>query len=419
MKKSTLILLIFFTLNFYILAEEESSTQITNQCLSCHKEDDNLPDDFSTFDIHIKSGITCSDCHGGDPNTDDEDLSMSKKNGFVGVPENTSVPTFCGRCHSDIKYMRKFRPRIETDQVTQYYTSVHGIQLKKGDENVAVCTSCHTAHSILPANDPRSTTYAINIPETCNKCHGDKDLMQKYNIDSNVYSDFAKGVHGVALLEKKDVGSPACNDCHGNHGATPPGISSISNVCGMCHINNIEFFKESKMAKPFAENDYHGCEECHSNHAVMKPDDNFVGTNDDASCMQCHEEGDKGYKEAEKINLKLTNLVNVYDSAKVKLIEVRNKGMNDVDIEYILREANQSLIQARTLVHTFDSEKVGEKTNEGIQAARTALSKSNQEINDYYVRRNGLGAATVAITILIIALFIKVRDIGKTRKQNQ
>ena len=77
--------------------------------------------------------------------------------------------------------------------------------------------------------------------------------MGKYNIDINVYQDFSNGVHGVALLENRDIGAPSCNDCHGNHGATPPGINSISNVCGMCHVSNVNFFKESTMGEAFNE----------------------------------------------------------------------------------------------------------------------------------------------------------------------
>ena len=184
----------------------------------------------------------CNDCHGGNPKLDDAELSMSKSSGFVGIPTKKNISAFCGKCHSDFEYMKKYRPRIETDQVEQYNTSQHGLALKKGDKNVAVCTSCHTAHSILPANDPRSTTYAINIPNTCNHCHGNKDLWQKYSLDIKVYEDFSNGVHGIALLVNKDIGAPSCNDCHGNHGATPPGVSSISNVCGMCHVNNVDLF---------------------------------------------------------------------------------------------------------------------------------------------------------------------------------
>lgn len=395
--------------------QEENNSLNKNQCLSCHNEEEILPDDYNTFDIHFQSGITCVDCHGGDSSIDDEELGMSLLKGFIGIPERKEVSNFCGKCHSNIDYMKKFRPRIETDQVARYLTSKHGKKLLKGDQKVAVCTSCHTAHSILSASDPRSTTYSLNLPKTCDNCHGDSELMEQYNLDTKVYEDYAKGVHGVALLVNKDIGAPSCNDCHGNHGAAPPDVNSISNVCGICHLNNVNYFKQSPMANSFKEMEFHSCEECHGNHNIKKPDDNLVGIGSDANCIECHDEGDEGYSEADKIHVKLTGLSKLYDSAKVQLVDIKKMGMNDIEIEYLLKEVNQSLIQARTLIHTFDSKKVGIKANEGIQYAREALSKSNIEIEKYNTRRNGLSAATLFLTILIIALYFKIKDISKKK----
>ncbi len=70
------------------------------------------------------------------------------------------------------------------------------------------------------------------------------------------------------LLEKGDLSSPSCNDCHGNHGAVPPGVESISKVCGTCHVLNMELFEQSPHKKAFDENDYPECESCHGNHLV-------------------------------------------------------------------------------------------------------------------------------------------------------
>lgn len=413
--KNEMKILIMITSLFFVNANIIYS-QEKNMCISCHVDEEMLPEDYSEHDIHLTSGISCNDCHGGNPNSEDADLSMSKASGFTGIPLRSEVSSFCGKCHSDIAYMKKYRPRIETDQVEQYNTSQHGVALEKGDKNVAVCTSCHTAHNILPATDPRSTTYALNIPNTCNQCHGNNEIMKVYNIDANVYEDFAKGVHGIALLENKDTGAPSCNDCHGNHGATPPGINSISNVCGMCHVSNVNYFKKSAMFDAFTEMEFHGCEECHSNHFIKKPNDKMLGVGEESNCMNCHSEGDIGYNEAEQIYTQINNLATLYDSANVKLAEVRDKGMNDIDIEFILKESHQALIQSRTLIHTFDSKKVGEKTEEGVKSAQLALSKSDKEISDYFDRRNGFGIATLLITILIIALYLKSRELNKSVK---
>jgi hypothetical protein len=382
----------------------------TDQCYVCHLEEDYLPEGLNPDDIHNQSGLSCAGCHGGDPTSIDGDVAMSEENGFVGVPGKGEIAEFCGKCHSDIEFMRRFQPRIATDQVSQYYTSVHGQRLRNGDEKVAGCADCHTAHAILPASDARSTTFAINVPEMCNNCHGDPGHMAGYDIPVTQYEHYAESVHGIALLENEDTGSPACNDCHGNHGATPPGVASVAQVCGDCHANNQRYFDASPMAAVFAEEQLHACEECHGNHRILPTSDDMVGNGENSTCTGCHVEGDAGWAASDTIAMHISELNTTYDQAVTRQEEVRQKGMDDVEIEYLLQESHQSLVQARTLVHTFDPGKVAAKTGDGADKARQALVLADETIKDYYVRRRGLLLATLFITVLAVALFFKIRQ---------
>lgn len=414
--------IVLFTIVFgYSLSKAQDKIKpesSKSECFTCHKANDLLPKDFKKYDVHLSVGLTCAACHGGNSTSDDEDIAMNPKQGFIGVPSREKIPKLCGKCHSNINYMRKFKPEMETDQVQQYYTSLHGKQLRKGDKNVAVCISCHTAHAILPSSDPRSTVYAVNVPATCNKCHGNKNLMKKYNLSSSPYKDYAKSVHGIALLQKKDTGAPACNDCHGNHGAMPPGVNSIDNVCGNCHINNMKYFENSSMGKAFKQLGYHGCIVCHSNHLIVKPNDNFVGVGKESFCIKCHDEGDEGYKAAKEIHSDLTTLASLYKFAINKLKNVREKGMSDIDINFRLKKVHQTLIQARTVVHTFNSEKVAKFTNKGIKTVKSVIAKEDEEINEFYVRRYGFLIAVVFITVIIIALYLKNKELDKKLKSD-
>ena len=418
------VLIYFITISFLfgvnVSAQKENKTIQSpkeDHCYSCHKENDNLPKDFSENDIHHHANISCSSCHGGDPTSGDQEIAMSPSKGFVGAPKHKDIPKFCGKCHSNINIMRVFQPRIATDQVEQYYTSIHGKKLLAGDGNVAECASCHSAHAILPAKDPRSTVYALNVPGTCNKCHGNSELMKKYNLPSNQLEEYSKSVHGVALLKMKDLGAPACNDCHGNHGAMPPGVTSISHVCGTCHVSNMEYFNSTGMAKAFEEQDFHGCEQCHGNHAVLKPADEMIGVGKDSKCVDCHSSGDEGYAVAKRIYSSLTNLKNQFSLADAKYLEVKKKGMNDVEIGFLLQDAKQALIQSRTLIHTFDSTKVGAKTKDGIEISNKAALLAQKEIDEYYTRRNGFAVATLVFLLVVIVLYFKIKD--KEKKANK
>jgi len=401
------------------IASEPPSVPEDDQCIACHQELEIMPEGYQEYDIHLQKGLSCSGCHGGDNTSDDEDIAMSEENGFVGVPLREEIPQFCGKCHSNPEFMRDYHPGLPTDQVQQYYTSVHGIKFKKGDKKVATCINCHPIHSILPASDPRSSVYPLNVPQTCRHCHSNAVYMKDYKIPTNQYELYAKSVHGVALLENKDIGAPACNDCHGNHGATPPGLSSVTFVCGNCHVNNMNFFRQTRMAKAFEELGFHGCEQCHGNHAIEKTSDKFVGTNSESFCVKCHDAGEIGYETARTIKSELTELDSIYNVGNSDLLEVQRKGMNDIDMGFLLKDAHQRLIEARTLVHTFDEDTVKSKTDDGVKLVQQAITISDKEIDKYYKRRYGFLIATVVLIILAVAIFLKIKDIEKDQKKKE
>ena len=91
-------------------------------------------------------------------------------------------------------------------------------------------------------------------------------------LPTNQFADYQKSVHYAALTKGNDLSAPTCNDCHGNHGAAPPGVGAVANVCGTCHAVFAQKFETSVHAQIFDK----GCVECHSNHAVLKPSDEML-----------------------------------------------------------------------------------------------------------------------------------------------
>ncbi len=395
-----------------VAAQDIPETLQNDQCIACHSDVGYLPDGLLLAGPHMRAELSCAGCHGGDNTTDDEEIAHAGT--FRGVPDAASIPAFCGRCHSDLGFMRSYSPSASTDQVANYYTSVHGQKLRTGDTHVAQCASCHTAHAVLPASDARSSVHPMNVPALCNGCHGDAETMADYGIRTTQYRDYVGSVHGQALLEREDLGAPACNDCHGNHGAQPPGIESIEHVCGMCHVNNADYFSATGMARAFADEQLHACEECHGIHDVRKTFDAMVSTGDDSVCTTCHEEGDDGYAAADSMYAQLSALVAAQDSALAVTERVREIGMDDIEIGFLLRDAHESTIQARTLVHTFDPSRTAEATTVGLEKANEAIRIGHEEIGDFRFRRFGFGIATLLITILTIALFFKIREVERS-----
>ncbi len=389
----------------------------TSQCLTCHTEmeDDQGPAHEFALDVHGQRGLGCQNCHGGDPALDDMDAVRTSKD-WRGVPKRSDIPNFCARCHSDAAFMHEHNPKLPIDQLDKYKTSVHGQRLfQKNDQKVATCVSCHTAHSIGDAAMPHSSTNPANIPSTCGKCHSDASYMAEYGIPTDQESLFRTSVHGNAVFVKKDLSAPVCNDCHGNHGAAPPGTKSLSAVCGSCHAIEAGLYSASPHNAAFEAQGLPMCETCHSNHGIVKPTHEMIGLSDGQICASCHsaDDGTKAPANVTAMSGAFAALIQVADSARLLVTDASTKGMMTTDEEFALKEVDQTLIHMRSLVHNFTSDSLVSQSNEGIEKSRKVKTDAAALIDEYYFRRWGLGIASGLITLLALALYLKIRSIEK------
>ncbi len=118
-------------------------------CIQCHSA---LPAKLSMSvkfwktSVHGENGISCTICHGGDPQ--DALRSMSPERGFRGIPAPTSVASLCGGCHMGVN---KF-----------YMNSAHGKALGAGGPT---CVTCHGSHGIKRAS------LELISKKYCSTCH--------------------------------------------------------------------------------------------------------------------------------------------------------------------------------------------------------------------------------------------------------
>jgi predicted CXXCH cytochrome family protein len=294
---------------------------------------------------------------------------------------------------------------------------MHGKLNQRGDINAAECVSCHGNHEIRSVDDPKSSVYAINIPLVCSGCHSDAKKMKKYNIPTNQYSLYINSVHGIQLLKKMDLSAPSCNDCHGNHGAVPPGIESISNVCGTCHALNEELFSQSPHRKAFDQRKIPECEICHGNHGIQPVSDNMLGVGKKSTCIKCHNQTEKnnGYMTAEIMKTLIDSLKTADDSAEKIINQATQKGMDVSDVSFNLKDVRQVLIETRTVLHNADLEKYKETINKGFAITSKAKEAGQEAIDEYYFRRKGLGIVTIVVTFLVILLYLKIRKLEKNK----
>ena len=174
---------------------------LDTSCVTCHQQLDGAalePTKHTSDDIHFLKGLSCHDCHGGNPAAGadgDPDAAHDVKMGWTGKPSRWQVPEFCAKCHADATFMKRFNPQARTDQYSEYRTSVHGERNAQGDERTATCVDCHGVHGISAVSDTRSSVYPVNLAGTCAKCHANADTMKAYGIRTDQYADYMTSVH--------------------------------------------------------------------------------------------------------------------------------------------------------------------------------------------------------------------------------
>ena len=388
-----------------------------DSCIGCHAklDDERLrkPAELAKDDIHYNQGISCAGCHGGDPTTSDPTVAMDPHKGFVGKFTPQAIPVMCGSCHSNAAYMLSFAPNLPTDQLSQYRTSKHGIALAKGATDVAVCSSCHGAHGVRAPSDARSPVYPTRVVETCARCHADVALMNRYGIKGDEVEEYKKSVHYAALMQKNDLSAPTCKSCHGAHGATPPGVDSVANVCGTCHVSQLERFDSSPHKDAFVALQQPACEACHSNHAIGHPQDSWIGVADKQVCGACHSAGDAGAAAAAAISGALAGATAAEEAAQARVGRVKRAGMLMDPAEIKLQEAHQAYVMAEVEIHTVNVARVEKQTNAALADVSAADKDAAAAEAEIRFRRTGLFISLAVIAVAVVTLALKIRSMER------
>lgn len=380
-------------------------------CVACHQglDDERLAAPALRFpeDIHAEAGFGCLDCHG-----DTHGGGRDRNTGFLSAPTRRNIPALCGRCHSDAVFMRGYDPSLRVDQVAEYWTSVHGRLLREENApDVATCVDCHPAHEIRPPSDPSSSVYPTNVAATCGHCHGDPEVMAGRDIPTNQPEQYLGSVHGKLMEEEGDLSAPTCNDCHGNHGAAPPGVSSVRNVCGQCHAMMDRMFGESGHAERFTRGGRAGCATCHGHHAIVPASDTLLVARTRDVCSTCHDEQDPDGRAFLRMKALLDSLQAEAARGRSLLLEAENAGMEVSQALFELDDVGNALTKARTAIHTLHVDSVRGETRAGFDVADRAIQRGNEALAEHRFRRVGLGFSAGIILILVLGLALKIRQI--------
>ena len=313
-------------------------------CGMCHDE---IAEEYShsLHGIAVKKGLRlapqCWDCHG----THDIKPPTSPESRVTKF----NIPFMCGSCHKEGTEVSRVFDIPQDSILTHYSLSIHGEGLfKQGLTVTAVCSDCHTAHSVLPHTDPKSSIYKDNVAKTCQKCHGqieavhrkvirgelwesephrvpicidchaphtarkiyyelgmaDRDCMECHNKpDLTTMREGETISLYVDSLEVHDSihRNTACAQCH--TGASPAKQRSCATIttkvdCSICHAEIVEVYKTSTHGTLADRGDLNApiCLDCHGKHNTKihrNPKSPTYPTNVPELCGKCHREGSK------------------------------------------------------------------------------------------------------------------------------
>jgi hypothetical protein len=350
---------------------------------------------------HAQAKMTCPTCHGGNPN-DPNSSAMSSSAGFRGKPTRQQIPELCGSCHSDRAQMAQYG--LDTHQLEDYKTSIHGKAWLRGDTNVAVCVDCHSDHKIFSPKDPRSTISRKNVATTCSRCHSDAALMGRYGLPATAYQEYSQSVHARTLAGAAPEASPTCSTCHASHAALPPNEKDIPNVCSRCH----------GAVKDIVESGPHGqmmmlgamsCASCHGYHNITPAADTQLIS----MCGTCHDRLSPPAQRGESLYATLSGSAQGYQWAREAVNWLGKNGGYVGDLQGRLEEANMGLLEARRDQHSLSPEAVDKDlviTNASTDAAKFELNHFAQSA---VARKVGLAVFLCYTGLMILLLYWKRR----------
>ena len=278
----------------------ESAAQVLDNetCLGCHgNEGFSVPGaDGKPRPLHLVGERFAKSVHG-------KRLCVECHKNITSIPHEPGleVRVSCVECHeSQWKSAQLENSAKESDrmgvvvqQIDRYMKSIHARPSREDQSRTnATCYNCHDAHYVYPPGSEGRTEWRLNIPNTCGKCHAKQRV------------EYARSVHGKAVLEDKNQYAAICSDCHSTHDVESPAKASarlaIVQNCGTCHADSLKSYTGT----------YHGqvntlgfaytakCYDCHGSHGVQRVS-NAASTvhpeNRLNTCRKCHQDATPGF----------------------------------------------------------------------------------------------------------------------------
>ena len=191
----------------------------------------------------------------------------------------------------------------------------------------------------------------------------------------------------------------------------------MSRSCSLCHSANASLFDGSRHRLAF---DRHGWAQC-SNAMATTPCQNHTTTmlaaGPSSLCTDCHRQFSKDNPECEATAEYFHQTITQMSEARNKFTAVAEKlAAKGLDVEPIsnqLNELDDSLKKSRSHVHSFSRNSFQQVATPGEEAVQRADKLANKAREEYKFRQVGLAASIAVIGLLMVTLYLKLRQLEK------
>ena len=288
---------------------------------------------------------------------------------------------------------------------------MHGKRLAAGDVAVANCVDCHGVHDIREVRDALSPVHPLRLPETCARCHADAGHMAKYKIETNQFDEYRTERALEALAKRGDLSAPSCASCHGNHGATPPQVSSVAAVCGTCHVLFEDLYNKSPHQPVFAAMGGAGCIVCHGKHEIREALREAMLSGDGSVCAQCHEADSAGGQAAAEMANRLKELEAALARSEEILGTGTAVGNGSLGSADPLSDGRENADQGPARGPRLSDRRRREAASRTGWSLPARPSGRRGGLKERTTRRFGLSISLVTILITMAGLWLAIRSI--------
>lgn len=133
--------------------------RVAGSCFNCHETiaaKPGRPARLHLTGAHYRAGVTCQDCHGGDPTAQEDKQAHDESKGWLKAAkfDLAAMNERCGKCHQQ---------EVETFNKSKHIHDYENVRKLN-------CATCHTSHQ---AGAP---TRNMSWGKTCNECHSLEDV---------------------------------------------------------------------------------------------------------------------------------------------------------------------------------------------------------------------------------------------------